>query len=37
MGIVLNTPIKDDIFSLEDIESGINKLANGKAKYIEGY
>lgn len=37
MGIILNTPTKDDIFSQEDVESGINKLANDKAKDIEGY
>ena len=37
MGTTLNTPIMEDVFSLEDIESGINKLANGKAKDIEGY
>ena len=37
MGTILNAPIKDDIFSLEDIEFGINKLAKGKAKDIEGY
>ncbi len=24
-------------FSLEDVEFGINKLTNGKAKFIEGY
>lgn len=37
MGAILNTPIKEDIFSLEDIEFGTNKLANGKTKDIEGY
>jgi len=37
MGTILNTPIKDDIFSLEDVKSGINNLANGKENYIEGY
>ena len=37
MGTTLITPIKEDVFSLDDIESGINKLANGKAKDIEGY
>ena len=36
-GNILNTPIKEDIFSLEDIECGINKLANGECKDIEGY
>ena len=37
MGTTLITPIKEDVFSLDDIESGTNKLANGKAKDIEGY
>ena len=37
MGVILKTPIKDDIFSLEGAESGINKLANRKANDIEGY
>ena len=35
MGTTLITPIKEDVFSLEEIESGINKLTNGKAKDIE--
>ena len=34
MGTILSTPIKEDIFSLEDIDSIINNIANGKAKYI---
>lgn len=37
IGTILNTPIKDDIFSLEDVEFWINKLASGKVKDIEGY
>ena len=37
MGTTLITPIKEDVFSLDDNESSINKLANGKAKYIEWY
>ena len=37
MGITLITQIKEEVFSLDDIYSGINKLANGKAKDIEGY
>ena len=37
MGTILNTPIKEDIFSLEDVESRINKLSNVKDKDIEGY
>jgi hypothetical protein len=30
-------PIKDEVFSLDDIEFGVKWLANGKAKDIEGY
>jgi hypothetical protein len=30
-------PTKDEVFSLDDIEFGVKKLANGKAKDIEGY
>ena len=26
-----------EVFSLEDIDFGVNRLANGKAKDIEGY
>lgn len=37
MDTILNTLIKEDVFSLEDVESSINKLTNGKAKDIEGY
>lgn len=36
MGSILNTPIKEDIFSVEDVESRINKLSNVKDKDIEG-
>ena len=35
MGTILNTPIKEDIFSLEDIETRINKLTNGKANILK--
>ena len=34
---IISTPIKHDIFSLQDNESHINKLTNGKFKAIEGY
>ena len=27
----------EDVFSLEDIDFGVNRVANGKAKDIEGY
>jgi len=37
MGSILNTPIEEDIFSLEDVEFEIKKLTNGKARDIEGY
>lgn len=37
MGTIVNTLIKDEIFSLEDTKSRINKLTNGKTKDIEGY
>ena len=30
-------PTKDEVFSLDDIESEVKQLANGKAKDIEGY
>jgi hypothetical protein len=30
-------PIEDEVFSLDDIEFGVKRFANGKAKYIEGY
>jgi hypothetical protein len=26
-----------EVFSLEDIDFGVNRLANGKSKHIEGY
>ena len=35
-----NNPIvttKEGVFSLDDIEFGVKRLANGKAKDIEGY
>jgi len=37
MGTVFDTPIKEYIFSFEDIYFRINNLANGKVKDIEGY
>ena len=30
-------PTKEEFFSLDDIEFGVKRLANGKAKNIEGY
>lgn len=33
----MNATIEDDIFSLEDIEFGVKRLANVKAKNIKGY
>ena len=30
-------PTKEEVFSLDDIEFGVKRLANGKAKDIEGY
>jgi hypothetical protein len=30
-------PTKEEVFSLDDIEFWVKKLANGKAKDIEGY
>jgi hypothetical protein len=30
-------PTKEESFYLDDIEFGVNRLANGKAKDIEGY
>ena len=30
-------PTKDEVFSLDDIELGVKRLANGKHKEIEGY
>ena len=35
MYTIVNNHIKEDVFSLEDIESWINKLANGKPKDID--
>jgi len=37
MGNILNTPIEEDIFFLEEMEFKTKKLANGKARDIEGY
>jgi hypothetical protein len=30
-------PTKEEVFSLDDIEFGVKRLANGKVKDIEGY
>ena len=30
-------PTKEEVFSLDDIEFGVKRLASGKAKDIEGY
>jgi hypothetical protein len=32
-----NVPTEDEVFSMEDIEFGVKRLTNGKAKDIEGY
>ena len=37
MGTTLITPIKEDVLSLDRIESSINKLTTRKTKDIEGY
>lgn len=37
MGTTLNTLMKEDVLSLEYVESRTNKLDNGKAKDIKGY
>ena len=37
MRSILNTLIKEDLFSLEDMEFEIKKLTNGKSRDIEGY
>jgi hypothetical protein len=37
MDIIPIVPTKEEVFSLDDIEFGVKKLANGKAKDIEGY
>jgi hypothetical protein len=37
MDTILIVPTKDEVFSLDDIEFGVKRLANGKAKDIEGY
>ena len=36
MDIISNDPIEDDIFSLEEFQFGLNWLAYGKVKDIEG-
>jgi hypothetical protein len=30
-------PTNEEVFSLDDIEFWVKRIANGKAKYIEGY
>jgi hypothetical protein len=37
MDTILIVPTKEEFFSLDDIEFGVKRLANGKAKDIEGY
>jgi hypothetical protein len=37
MDTISIVPIKEEVFSLDDIEFGVKRLANGKAKDIEGY
>jgi hypothetical protein len=37
MDIIPIVPTKEEVFSLDDIEFGVKRLANGKAKDIEGY
>jgi hypothetical protein len=37
MDTILVVPTKEEVFSLDDIEFGVKRLANGKAKDIEGY
>ena len=37
MDTILIVPTEDDVFSLDDVDFGVKKLANGKAKDIEGY
>jgi len=37
MDTILNTPIEEYVFSLEDVELGIKRLTNGKARDVEGY
>jgi hypothetical protein len=32
-----NIPIEDEVFSMEDIEFGVNQLIDRKDKSIEGY
>jgi hypothetical protein len=37
MDIIPIFPTKEEVFSLDDIELRVKKLANGKGKDIEGY
>jgi hypothetical protein len=37
MDTITIVPTKEEFFSLDDIEFWVKRLANGKAKYIEGY
>jgi hypothetical protein len=37
MGTIPIVPTKEEVFSLDDIEFKIKRLANGKAEDIEGY
>ena len=37
MDTIIIVPTKEEVFYLVDIEFGVKKLANGKAKDIEGY
>jgi hypothetical protein len=37
MDTIPNLPTKEEVFSIEDIESRVKRLANGKSKEIEGY
>jgi hypothetical protein len=37
MDTILIVPTDDEVFSLDDVEFGVKRIANGKAKYIEGY
>jgi hypothetical protein len=37
MDTIPNLPKKEEDFSMEDIESRVRRLANGKSKDIEGY
>jgi hypothetical protein len=37
MNTIPIVPIEDEVFSLDDIEFWVKRLANGKDKDIEGY